>query len=83
MEKTGIDKSLEKFEKREGKIYENVQFRNELVFSVMEFRKRTFDGKLCLIELLKNGKGYRIYELVLSNIEEKEIFKPRQQELDF
>lgn len=83
MEKSETEKSLEKFLKENGNLFGEVQLRNEFVFAVMELRKRIADGKLCIIELLKNGKGYRMYELTKSNVEEREIFKPRQQELDF
>lgn len=78
----GIEKSVEIFLKEERGKYGAIEITIENAFSLLEFR-RNAEKKLCIIELLKNGKGYRIYELKASNVEEREIFKPRQGELNF
>lgn len=82
MKTTGIDKSFEMFKALEKK-FEEPLFMKHDVFEVLVWRKRKEDKKLCIIQLLKSGAGFRIYALESEKIEEKEIFKPRQQELDF
>ena len=78
----GIEKSVETFLKDEKGKYGAIEITIENAFSLLEFR-RNAEKNLCIIELLKNGKGYRIYELKTSNVEEKEIFKPRQEQFNF
>ncbi|PZO23293.1 MAG: hypothetical protein DCE86_17730 [Flavobacteriaceae bacterium] len=78
----GLEKSFEKFKEIE-KDFGKELFAKHDIFEVLVWRERLKDKKLCIIQFLKSGKGYRIYALETENVEEREIFKPRQQELDF
>lgn len=82
MTKTGLEKSMSLFDQNERNIYGAIQMTIENPFALLNWRKND-KGTLCIIEFLKNGKGYRIYEMKTENVEQREIFKPRQQELDF
>lgn len=77
----GLEKSFEKFKEIE-KDFGKKLFAKHDIFEVLVWRERLKDNKLCIIQFLKSGKGYRIYTLEKENVDEREIFKPRQQELD-